>query len=200
MDNGLGCIKAFDKSQLCNYRSVEPGTTVTFVRGQQARALGQGEAVIQTSVNRVELLNVLHVPEATVNLFSVKKAAENGAQITFAQDKCYVYMKGSLCMEGISKNGLMIINQGEADEYYALRAAASVETAELWHRRFAHLGYDNLYKLQSMSMVDGISVQADQFKAQQKILCEPCVQAKQHRLPFPTSNRGSTKPMQFIFF
>ena len=198
MDSGASRHLTFDKSHLRNYRGVEQGTAITFVNGQQARALGQGEVVIQTSMDRVELLNVLHVPEATVNLFSVKKAAENGAQITFAQDKCYVYTESRLCMEGISKNGLMIINQGEADEEYALRAAASVETAELWHRRFAHLGYDNLYKLQSKSMVDGISVQAAQFKAQQKVLCETCIQAKQHRLPFPTSDRASTKPMQLM--
>lgn len=40
MDSGASRHLTFDKSHLCNYRSVEPGTTVTFVNGQQARALG----------------------------------------------------------------------------------------------------------------------------------------------------------------
>ena len=48
-------------------------------------------------------------------------------------------------------------------------------------------------------MVNGISVAASQFKEhQQHGVCEPCTQAKQHRLPFPTSDTISTKPLQLI--
>ena len=58
--------------------------------------------------------NVLHVPEATVNLFSVKRAVDNGAQISFEEGKCHVYMGPTLCLEGISKDGLIIINEGKS--------------------------------------------------------------------------------------
>ena len=155
--------------------------------------------MIQTRHSEVELINVLYVPEATVNLFSVKRAMDRGAQITFKDSKCYVTLEGALCMEGISKNGLMVVNEGRSDQDFALgTAATSQETAELWTRRFGHLGYDNLYKLQSKSMVEGISVVAAQFKEQQKEICEPCIQAKQHRLPFPTSDRASSKPLELL--
>ena len=199
MDSGASRHLTFDRQKLRNYRSVESDTTVTFANGQKAEALGQGEVVFQTRDSEVELINVLYVPEATVNLFSVKRAMDSGAQITFKDNKCYVTLEGALCMEGISKNGLMVINEGRSDQDFALGAAAtSQETAELWHRRFGHLGYDNLYKLQSKSMVDGISVAAAQFKEQQKEVCEPCIQAKQHRLPFPTSDRASSKPLELL--
>ena len=47
--------------------------------------------------------------------------------------------------------------------------------------------------------VNDISVAASQFKEhQQHGVCEPCIQAKQHRLPFPTSDTISTKPLQLI--
>ena len=49
----------------------------------------------------------------------------------------------------------MVINEGRSDQDFALGTAGQ-EFAELWHRRFGHLGQDNLYKLQSKSMVDGI--------------------------------------------
>ena len=108
-------------------------------------------------------------------------------------------MGPTLCLEGISKDGLIIINEGKPPGDFALGAASSTETTELWHRRFGHLGYDNLYKLQSKGMVNGISVAASQFKEhQQHGVCEPCIQAKQHRLPFPTSDTISTKPLQLI--
>ena len=76
LDSGASRHLTFDKHQLRNYRSVEPDTTVTFVNGQQGKAVGQGEVLIQSSATQVELQNVLHVPEATVNLFSVKRAME----------------------------------------------------------------------------------------------------------------------------
>ena len=76
LDSGASRHLTFDKHQLRNYRSVEPDTTVTFVNGQQGKAVGQGEVLIQSSATQVELQNVLHVPEATVNLFSVKRAVE----------------------------------------------------------------------------------------------------------------------------
>ena len=83
-------------------------------------------------------------------------------------------------MEGIGKHGLMAINEGRSDQDFALgTAVTSQETAELWHKRFGTLpiGYDNLYKLQSKSTVDGISVAAAQFKDEMKKVCEPCNQA-----------------------
>ena len=67
----------FDKQQLRNYRSVEPGTTVTFANGHQRKAVGQREVLIQSSTTQLELQNVVHVPEATVNVFSVKRAVNN---------------------------------------------------------------------------------------------------------------------------
>ena len=81
----------------------------------------------------------------------------------------------------------MVINEGRSDQDFAMRTAATrQETAELWHRRFAHLGYDNLYKLQSRSMVDGVSVAAAQSREQHREVCEPRIQAKQHRFLFFT--------------
>ena len=138
---------------------------MTFVNGQQGEALGQGEIVLQTSTGmQLELLNVLYVPEATVNLFSVKRAVDSGAQIIFEEGKCHVYMGPTLCLEGVSKDGLIIIREVRPQEGFAFGAAGSAETAKLWHRRFGHLGYDNLYKLQSKSMVTGIPVAAAKFK------------------------------------
>ena len=199
LDSGASRHLTFNRSLLRNYRSVEPGTTVTFVNGQQGQALGQGEVVLQTSTSQqVELLNVLYVPEATVNLLSVKRAVDNGAQVNFEKGKCHVYVGATLCLEGVNKDELIIIKEGKPQEDFALGAAGSMETAELWHRRFGHLGYDNLYKLQSKSMVTGISVAATKFKDKQKKVCEPCIRAKQHRPPFPASDTASTKPMQLI--
>eukprot|EP00955_Chlamydomonas_euryale_P010541 113424-Chlamydomonas_euryale.AAC.1 len=42
--------------------------------------------------------------------------------------------------------------------------AKTAETPQLWRRRFAHLGYDNLATMATNSMVQGMSVKAEDFK------------------------------------
>lgn len=201
MDSGASRHLTSDRQSLRNYRSVEEGTSVTFVNGQHAKALGQGDVELHTRTQRgvstVELLNVLHVPEATVNLFSIKTAMDSGAQVTFKHGRCFVTLGGQVYMEGISKDGLLIISE-DRPQHEVAYGARSKETAQLWHRRFGHLGYDNLHRLQKHSMVEGISVAAGHFKDQQKEVCEPCIQAKQHRQPFPTSDRQSSRQMELV--
>ncbi len=87
--------------------------------------------------------------EAPVNLFSTRQATNSGAVITFMNNGCSVSLDGTLYMEGISQeDGLLVINQSKEQPASAVAAAAvSKDTAELWHRRFGHLGYDNLFNL-----------------------------------------------------
>jgi hypothetical protein len=46
--------------------------------------------------------------------------------------------------------------------------------------------------------VEGLSVTADEFKAAKAAVCETCMMAKQHRQPFPDSERERTKPLQLV--
>jgi transposase InsO family protein len=95
-----------------------------------------------------------------------------------------------------SKAGLFYIL--EVHEEQAMLAQSSEETAQLWHRRFGHLGYSSLARLQHHSMVDGIQVPEEHFKSADKGLCEPCVLGKQHRFMFPASQRSSMRPLELL--
>ncbi len=205
IDSGASRHLTSSRQQLRNYRSVEPSTAVTFVNGQQAEALGQGEVVLQVQTregtSEVTLRNVLHVPEATVNLFSTRQATNSGAVITFMNNGCSVSLDGTLYMEGISQeDGLLVINQSKEQPASAVAAAAvSKDTAELWHRRFGHLGYDNLFNLKKKNMVEGIPVPAEHFMQQKKKpTCEECASAKQSRLSFPQSKTQTTRPLELV--
>ena len=198
MDSGASSHLSYDKGSMSNFRALESRTTVTFANGQQAKATGIGTVLLNTKVSgytgTVQLLNVLYVPEARANLFSIKQAANSGASITFQQDKCVVTKDGITWVEGFSMNGVYILRQ---EQQFAM-AATSRQTPELWHRRLGHLGYDNLYKLRSKDMVQGLHISAADIKAQQNSLCEPCVMSKQHRLPFPDSERKSSRAVELI--
>ena len=79
----------------------------------------------------------------------------------------------------------MYIFRRPTESLQAYTAKSPVGASQLWHRRFGHLGYDNMAKLPTM--VKGIDVSAAEFKAAGNKVCEPCVMAKQHRNPFPAS-------------
>ena len=97
---------------------------VTFVNGHQAAAVGHGEVIlrVQTASGCTDntLRAVLHVPEATVNLFSTRQAMNSGAQITFRDNICFVSSDDTMTMEGVSqRDGTMVIRQSRQQPTYA---------------------------------------------------------------------------------
>jgi hypothetical protein len=46
--------------------------------------------------------------------------------------------------------------------------------------------------------VEGLTVNAEGFRKQKDILCEPCVIGKQTRKPFPDNVRESSKPSELV--
>ena len=96
---------------------------------------------------------------------------------------------------------MMIINQVSQQPAAAMAVRTAIkETPELWHRRFGHLGYDNLLKLKKNNMVEGILVPAEDFQQQQeqKPFCEACIRSKKHRLPFPDSDSKSADLLELV--
>jgi GAG-pre-integrase domain len=61
---------------------------------------------------------------------------------------------------------------------------AVVDSAELWHRRVGHLGYDNLHRLVKDKLAAGLHVKDSAFKDHSKSVCAPCVQSKHARSSF----------------
>ena len=83
MDSGASSHLSFDKDSMSNFRALSR-TTVTFAHGQQAKAAGVREVILNTKVSgfttTVQLRNVLyvHMPEAIANLFSIDFVTRDG--------------------------------------------------------------------------------------------------------------------------
>lgn len=182
---------------------------ITVVFGNKTTGTGyvEGNVVFNTitaGVTReVKLSHVLLVPECTMgNLLSVKQATKRGAVVMFeSSEECKVLVNGTAVMEGRSRG----------DDLYHVRgtpvmspeAVAGVTkqagSPQLWHRRFGHLGYDNLAVLVKQDMVNGLPVPANEFEAVSKEPCEPCIMAKHARKPFPASMSGkASKPLELV--
>lgn len=156
---------------------------------QETIATYCGDARLVTSQGCVlQLTDVLYVPDSPFNLLATGLATKHAkCRVSFDEHTCTVHAPdGCLIATGTRYNKVLYkINLDQSTDAQVLIAAAA-ETPELWHRRFCHLGYDNLYKLASEKLVDGLPP-AEFFKST-KPSCESCILAKQHREPFKSSS------------
>jgi transposase InsO family protein len=142
------------------------------------------------------LTEVLFVPGAP-NLLSIAKAAKESATFEFSGDSCRI-QQGQLCAEAMkSSNGLYML--GSYAKTALTMVATSKPTAELWHRRLAHLGYRNLAKLVRDDLIIGIKdLTPAEIEAADKTMCEPCIMGKHHRAPFESSTTKTTKRLELL--
>lgn len=183
-------------------------TTIKFGNNTMESAAAVGDVELDTYIaslgfwQRIILQDVLFVPTASDNMLSVRRATKNGAQLAFSGDSCLIKLRGEVIAEASGSSGIYHIYavpcecEGGADA--AVMATSSTVSPQLWHRRFGHLGYDNLVRLARDNMVRGMNIPASAFKEASERTCEPCVMAKQHRLPFGASVMQCTQPMELV--
>ncbi len=179
-------------------RTLDKPIKVTFGNNTVALAASVGNVRVRTSVASITLLDVLFVPGAVSNLFSVRQAAERGATTKFTSSGCIVEGPGGRCLAKMKAGPGELYCMDVSYPYQDVKTFLAKETPELWHRRFGHLGYNNLSKLPKI--VSGIKVTAEEFKtAADGGLCEPCILSKQHREPFPmTSRERTSRPLELV--
>ncbi len=95
-------------------------------------------------------------------------------------------MNQKLIATATKEGSLYYVNCGESEHVCAEKANVHKESKEqVWHRRYGHLGMQNLKKMCSESLVDGFD-----FDVSKDIdFCESCVAGKHHRSMFKTNGR-----------
>ena len=199
LDSGASNHITGNLDLLIDAREPDRNISVTFANGTVSEAKYVGDAVLEVSDTSVILLkDVLYVPSAAANLYSIATATERGANFEFGESGCTISLHGRLItMAKRRANGLCYMPSCQS-EATALAAYPRTETAELWHRRFGHLGYSNLETLVREDMVDGIKVPASDFRTAGDTICEPCILAKHHKAPFPSSKRVSSRALELL--
>ena len=198
LDSGASHHMAWNQAIFSNYQAL-PETKICACDGRKVAACGIGDVKIRTradgKMNEVTLIDVLHIPPLVVNLLSSAKADDSGAQVLVKNGYCAITVRGETVMTGHKECGLYVMHTEEEDQKTCL-LSSSGETAELWHRRYGHLGYKNLQRLVNEEMVQGINLTQGQVPAQK--VCETCVMAKQHCHPHPSSASKASAPLELI--
>jgi len=201
LDTGASRHITNDRDGLFNLRPPTEDIIITFGNGGTGKAVATGSALIHTDTSSFYLRNVLLIPEATENLISVRAATESGLDFCFTSEGCEIWSGDKKLHTARNKASGIYYLSGTEDlpPLSKVLAARGGETPDLWHRRFGHLGYDSLARLQSQGMVTGINTSAADFKtAGASGICEACELGKAHRLPFKASTSKTTRPLELL--
>ena len=217
LDSGATHHMTNDLSILVNQQPL--GKLVHVANGKAMAADAVGEVVLREESDagcELRLVDVLYCPELPCNLLSLERVDAHGMTALIGSGRILV-ARGSSELFTAHKHGRRYLLNTKGPSAFACgaphvasapgaavpvpgkRASVSGETAKLWHRRYAHMGYRGLAQLVSSKMVTGICVPPEEFRSAEKELCEPCLLANKQRHPFPTSmHQKSMRPMALV--
>ena len=144
------------------------------------------------------MLDVLCVPKLSYNLVSVPKAAEAGKTTEFDDAHCRIFCKNRKLVAIATKVGSLYYLEctKPTGENPRVNSAETQESkAYTWHRRFGHLGVQNLQKLTRDKMVESRNFDVSTDLK----FCEMCVGGKHHRSPFQSGTSArSDEPLGLV--
>ena len=194
IDSGASAHMTVNKNWINNANYTPSLSEIIVANDMKVPVMCSGDVEITTDCNYdITVKDVLCVPSLTTNLLSVSELIKNGNSVVFKASHCYIRnMKGELVATAESINGVYKLKLKVID---CKLAAPAVASAELWHRRLAHINSCDLNKMKN-GIVDGLSYPATSDMMKDK--CVTCCEGKQMRLPFPHVGQRSTETLQII--
>ena len=166
------------------------------------KTIGMGsivvEAVCKGRSRKITIKDALHVPMLQANLLSVSKLISSGSKVQFNKDGCIVRAPHGEVIAMAPRQGNLY--QMDFTKVYAVDATNLAQAStnrgplELWHRRLGHLNVTSVHALEKM--VSGMNLGP---RPSSSLICEGCIEGKQHRAAFP-SNEGTraTKALEIV--
>jgi hypothetical protein len=145
------------------------------------------------------LKDVFHVPTITKNVVSIGQIVEQGLQVPFNPNGCFMEnMKnqGKLISKG-ERNGRMFtldVNMPEVNSMLFTRGKGARDIG-IWHKRVGHVKFQRFKLMEKQNLVG--SLPKFGTKEVMSKVCEACQLGKQARHPFPVQTTPvSSKPLE----
>lgn len=141
-----------------------------------------------SSLNNIQVKDVLYVPDLATNLLSVSKIIESGCTVKFNEKGCIIRnSNGEIAATADRVNGTYRLN---TNLHQALSSVTSKGDSNfLWHQRMGHINYNDLDKLQICAEGMKLSTQKEDAA------CTSCLEGKQTRQPF---NHGGSRASELL--
>ena len=194
VDSGASAHMTANKEWIKHANYTPCLSEITVANNTKVPVLCSGNVRISTNCNYdIMVKDVLCIPSLTTNLLSVNQLIKNGNKVVFEASQCYIRNKNNeLVATAVSTNGVYKLNIKVAD---CMLAAPAVASAELWHRRLAHINCNDLNKMKN-GIVEGLSYPNTCDLTKSK--CVTCCEGKQMRLPFTHVGQRSMETLDLI--
>ncbi len=154
---------------------------------------GIGKINMKICNTKINLNEVLHVPNISANLLSVNKIVSHGNAVIFNKNGCTILDEnGKEIVACKSNNGIYKILPEM--ENCLLASKVKEQDVMMWHRRMGHLNFKSLEKMRDGAVygMNFKNIDVDFSK------CESCAKGKQSRFPFKASITKTTKLLELV--
>ncbi|SGY28692.1 BQ5605_C085g13002 [Microbotryum silenes-dioicae] len=200
VDLGATSHMVSDKSLFTTYRHIAP-TKIGGIAGG-INAIGTGNiAFVAASGHPITLTGVLHTPGLFVNLLSVSRLCDtDDVRVAFTKHGIDIDKNGHNIAEGTRLDeGLYLLDADHSKcQHLALlsRSQSSVPLLTL-HRCLGHLAPSSIQKMVAAGLLEGLGAGYSDEEVE-KFVCNACLSAKGHRLPFPDSDSHSSERLGLV--
>lgn len=201
MDSGAFLHICQDEHLFDTYKSHSSHQHVLLGDNTKLRIKREGEVRIRlTSGDVIKLINVLHVPEITKNLLSVKQlVSDRRHAVNFDNGTCNILRDGRLLAQADLVHNLYALRTRDQcrSEVHNVRTIRinSESLTDLWHKR---LGHPSMKKMCNI-------LKSDRYREKltglipSGMTCEPCIMAKHHKIGFPKATTSrATATLQLV--
>ena len=173
---------------------------------------GKGTATFQIydekgNVTPITVNNALYIPSYEINIFSVKKAAENGANCLFTSNGGELTSSTGVKFPITSRSNLYWFDTIYSDPNERLNLLSDYEdgmkedsiiflndgkhTADIWHKILGHCNFKDILKLEKV--VDGMKLSDKSDET-----CETCIKGKMTQPVSTKPDKRATAPFEFV--
>ncbi|SGY77750.1 BQ5605_C005g03716 [Microbotryum silenes-dioicae] len=189
-----------DKSLFKNYRHIAP-TKIGGIAGG-INTIGMGNiAFVAASGHPITLTGVLHTPGLPVNLLSVSCLCDtNNVRVAFTKHGIHINKDGNNIAEGARLDkGLYLLDadHSKCQQLALLSCSQSSVPLLTLHRCLGHLAPSSIQKMVATGLLEGLGAGYSD-KEVEKFVCNACLSAKGHRLPFPDSDLHSFERLGLV--
>ena len=189
LDSGASDHMTNDLSLFSSYSEFLTASEVKIGNGSFIKALGKGQinllSYVGDTVVKCHLVDVLYVPEISMNLISLGSVLDRGFEFNSDKEECVLKKNGKVYAIGFRCRKLfkLMITVNKSENINC--NIAEKKTFDLWHARLGHQNKNYVIK--------ALNVFGKDVPDSKDFFCEGCKLGKQTRLPFGESTRVTTK-------
>jgi len=156
---------------------------INSINGTSIAGIGRGKIIVKIGKGRkLNLVDVLYVPQASLRLISVGRLADGGVSSLFNKMRCSLIC-GSKNIAPRTRTGISLYSLNESHYCIIKRAniACMAPDLETWHKRLGHVNYVSIIEMADNWLATGMPTDLSTLPA----ICKSCVLSKQTKTLIP---------------